>query len=87
MTQTASSAGPVRPGTPSAQPDAAARAFGITPEDYMLPTRTRSRWSTRRGVSGPSPNRAPSRDTSTACPSDAELLAAYEQLVDRPPGQ
>ena len=81
MTQAASSAGPVRPGTPSARPDAAARAFGITPEDYMLPTRGQIQIIDQQGRVRPVAEQGTAPGHEYPLPEGSELLAAYERLV------
>ncbi|GER23825.1 putative pyruvate dehydrogenase E1 component, alpha subunit [Zafaria cholistanensis] len=81
MTQAASSAGPVRPGIPAARPDAAAQAFGITPEDYMLPTRGQIQIIDEQGRVRPVAEQGTAPGHEYPLPEGPELLAAYERLV------
>ncbi|MFE8884445.1 pyruvate dehydrogenase (acetyl-transferring) E1 component subunit alpha [Pseudarthrobacter enclensis] len=70
--------------TPDAQDNALAEAvkkFGITAEDYMLPARHQIQMVAPDGSLIPEGGQGAEPGHEYPVPSDAELLAAYEQLV------
>ena len=59
----------------------AVRKFGITVEDYMLPARHQIQMVDQDGTLNPHTEQGAQPGHEYSLPSDAELLAAYEQLV------
>ncbi|MDQ0078496.1 pyruvate dehydrogenase (acetyl-transferring) E1 component subunit alpha [Arthrobacter oryzae] len=59
----------------------AVRKFGITVEDYMLPARHQIQMVDQDGTLNPHTEQGAQPGHEYALPGDAELLAAYEQLV------
>ncbi|MEO5778979.1 MULTISPECIES: pyruvate dehydrogenase (acetyl-transferring) E1 component subunit alpha [Arthrobacter] len=60
---------------------AAVRKFGITVEDYMLPARHQIQMVDQDGTLNPHAAQGTQPGHEYSIPGDAELLAAYEQLV------
>ncbi|VXB78677.1 3-methyl-2-oxobutanoate dehydrogenase subunit alpha [Arthrobacter sp. 9AX] len=83
MTISANHTAPHQAGTASAE-DAlteAAKKFGITAEDYMLPARHQIEMVDPEGRLKPEGEQGTEPGHEYPLPGDAELLAAYEQLV------
>ena len=66
---------------PVTNAETAARAFGITPEDYMLPARAQIRMVDPQGHEIPAEQRGVEPGHSYPIPADDELVDAYRRLV------